>query len=61
MRNISKQELDKIIDNHKLWLQSDGEKGERAALLLDYARKGRTALLDAMIWFEKALELYEKK
>ena len=32
MRNISKQELDKIIDNHKLWLQSDGEKGERANL-----------------------------
>ena len=32
MREISKQELDKIIDNHKLWLQSNGEKGERANL-----------------------------
>ena len=32
MRNISKKELDKIIDNHKLWLQSNGEKGERANL-----------------------------
>ena len=32
MRNISKQELDKIIDNHKLWLSSNGGKGERANL-----------------------------
>ena len=32
MRKISKQELDKIIDNHKLWLQSGGTKGERANL-----------------------------
>ena len=32
MRDISKQQLDKIIDNHKLWLQSNGEKGERADL-----------------------------
>ena len=32
MREISKQELDKIIDNHELWLQSDREKGERADL-----------------------------
>ena len=32
MRTISKQELDKIIDNHKLWLSSNGEKGERANL-----------------------------
>ena len=32
MRNISKQELDKIIDNHKLWLYSGGEKGEKANL-----------------------------
>ena len=32
MRNISKKELDKIIDNHKLWLSTNGEKGERADL-----------------------------
>ena len=32
MRTISKQELDKILDNHKLWLSSGGEKGERADL-----------------------------
>lgn len=32
MRTISKQELDKILDNHKLWLSSGGEKGERANL-----------------------------
>ncbi len=32
MRDISKQELDKIIDKHKLWLQSNSEKGERANL-----------------------------
>ena len=32
LRNISKEELDKIIDNHKKWLQSGGEEGERANL-----------------------------
>ena len=32
LRNISKAELDKIIDNHKLWLSSGGTKGERANL-----------------------------
>ena len=32
LRNISKDELDKIIDNHKLWLRTNGEKGERADL-----------------------------
>ena len=32
LRNISKAELDKIIDNHKRWLQSGGKKGERANL-----------------------------
>ena len=32
LRNISKQELDKIIDNHKKWLQSNGKEGERADL-----------------------------
>ena len=32
MKTYSKQELDKIIDNHKLWLQSGGAKGERANL-----------------------------
>ena len=32
LRNISKEELDKIIDNHKKWLQSGGEEGERADL-----------------------------
>ena len=32
LRNISKEELDKIIDNHKKWLQSKGEEGERAYL-----------------------------
>ncbi len=32
MRTFTKQELDKIIDNHKLWLSSAGEKGERANL-----------------------------
>ena len=32
LRNISKAELDKIIDNHKLWLKTNGEKGERANL-----------------------------
>ena len=32
MRNISKQELDKIIDQHKLWVSSNGAKGERADL-----------------------------
>ena len=32
MKNFTKQELDKIIDNHKLWLSSNGEKGEMANL-----------------------------
>ena len=32
MRKISNQELDKILDNHKLWLSSGGEKGEKANL-----------------------------
>ena len=32
MRTFTKQELDKILDNHKLWLSSGGEKGERADL-----------------------------
>ena len=32
LRNISKAELDKIIDNHKKWLKSDGTEGERADL-----------------------------
>ena len=31
-KNISKQELDKIIDQHKLWVSSGGEKGEKANL-----------------------------
>jgi uncharacterized protein YjbI with pentapeptide repeats len=30
MRTFTKQELDKILDNHKIWLSSGGEKGERA-------------------------------
>ena len=38
-----------------------GEKGERAALLLDYASKGTMALGDAMQYFSAALEIYEKK
>ena len=32
MQTFTKQELDKILDNHKLWLSSGGEKGERADL-----------------------------
>ena len=32
MRFFTKQELDKILDKHKLWLSSNGEKGERADL-----------------------------
>lgn len=32
MRTFTKQELDKILDNHKLWLSSGGKKGERADL-----------------------------
>lgn len=32
MKTFAKQELDKILDNHKLWLSSDGKKGERANL-----------------------------
>ena len=32
MQTFTKQELDKILDNHKLWLSSGGEKGERANL-----------------------------
>ena len=32
MKEISRRELDKIIDNHKLWLQSCGTSGERADL-----------------------------
>ena len=32
LRNISKAELDKIIDNHKKWLKSNGTEGERADL-----------------------------
>ena len=32
LRTISKQELDKIIDNHKKWLKSGGDEGERANL-----------------------------
>ena len=29
---MNKEKLDKILDNHKLWLLSNGEKGERADL-----------------------------
>ena len=29
---MNQKELDKILDNHKLWLSSNGEKGERADL-----------------------------
>ena len=29
---MNKAELDKILDNHKLWLQTGGKKGERANL-----------------------------
>ncbi len=29
---MTRKELDKILDNHKLWLSSNGEKGERADL-----------------------------
>ena len=32
LRTISKQEFDKIIDNHKKWLKSNGAAGERADL-----------------------------
>lgn len=32
MKTFTKQELDKILDNHKLWLSSDGKEGERADL-----------------------------
>jgi uncharacterized protein YjbI with pentapeptide repeats len=32
MRTFTKQELDKILDNHKLWLSSGGKEGERANL-----------------------------
>ena len=32
MQTFTKQELDKILDNHKLWLSSGGKKGERADL-----------------------------
>ena len=29
---MTKKELDKILDNHKEWLRTNGEKGERADL-----------------------------
>ena len=29
---MNKSQLDKILDNHKLWLQTSGEKGKRADL-----------------------------
>ena len=32
MRTFTKQELEEILDNHKLWLSSGGKKGERADL-----------------------------
>jgi uncharacterized protein YjbI with pentapeptide repeats len=32
MRTFTKQELEEILDNHKLWLSSNGENGERANL-----------------------------
>ena len=32
MKTFTRKELDKILDNHKLWLSSNGEKGERADL-----------------------------
>lgn len=32
MRTFTKQELEEILDNHKLWLSSNGENGERADL-----------------------------
>ena len=30
--NMNKKELDKILDNHKLWLRTKGNEGERANL-----------------------------
>ena len=32
LHKIKKEELDKILELHKLWLSSGGEKGERADL-----------------------------
>ena len=30
---MEQEKLDKILEQHKLWLESDGEKGERANLI----------------------------
>ena len=33
MRTLTKQELDQILDNHKLWLSSGGKKGAIAGVV----------------------------
>ena len=32
MKKITKEEIQKILDDHKLWLETGGEKGKRANL-----------------------------
>jgi len=46
LRNISKAELDKIIDNHKKWLQSNGTEGERANLSYANLRSANLSYAD---------------
>ena len=51
---MNQKELDKILDNHKLWLSSNGEKGEKADLSdadLSYANLRSADLSDADLDF----------
>lgn len=33
MREISEEELKNVLESHKLWLESDGDRGERACFI----------------------------
>lgn len=39
MKNITKEELDRVLENHKLWLDTKGKEGKRADLSFTDLRK----------------------
>lgn len=50
-RVITRADLDQILQDHKLWLESDGKKGKKADLARAYLRKAK--LNGAILWWAK--------